>query len=209
MVRFLVLFAFAMCGGFFSTLQAQDSLSTPKFNVDLGVNLGIRYAVLTSSENPSDTALSVINGINVKASPGFSVGLSLLVSNESKNSFKFGMNIAYAPTSMQIQRIGKPERTAYVHSLIGELPLLYQRQLTSYTHAEGNSSLNGYIGVVPQVAVQELDVPPFPAQIFNLQAAIGGSYAIGRVKKNHVANTLIDLEFRAIDPLSELRASER
>ena len=197
MVRFFLLFAFAMCGGCFTTLHAQDSLSTPKFNVDFGLNFGLRYGFFTANENPSDTALSVIEGISQKGSPGFSVGLSLLVSNENKHSFKCGLNVAYTPSSMQIKRIGKPERTAYVHSLVGEMPLLYQRRLKSYTHSEGNSHFNGYLGLIPQVAVPDLDIPPFDAQIFNVQAAIGGSFEMGRMKKNHLAKTIIDLEFRA------------
>lgn len=197
MVRLLLLVTFAMCSGLFATLQAQDSLSTPRFKFEMGLSMGLRYGFLNTNESPSDTALSTIEGLSVNGSPGFSVGFSFLVSNETKDSFRSELNLAYNPTNISVKRFGKDEKKMYIHSLVAELPLYYQRHIQTKFGASSNKHMSGFVGVVPQISIPDLDIPPFPNQIFNVQAAVGGSYAIVKAKKNNISKTFINLEFRA------------
>lgn len=192
MVRFLLFFAFAMCGGYFSKLHAQDSLSTAKFDFDMGIGLGLRYGSFNASKSPSDSALTRIEEITVHGSPGFSAGLSFLISNESKNSFRAEFNTVYLPTSLTVKRIGKPDKKRYLHSLVGEFPIYYQRRFRDFNGSESRGSTNAFIGIVTQVSIPDLDIPPFPAQLFNVQAAIGAS----RLRKRN-STALINLELRA------------
>ena len=197
MVRFLLFFAFAMCGGYFSNLQAQDSLSIPKFNVDLGVSFGLRHSFLTTSQAPTDKARSVIQGVETKGSLGFSTGLSLLASNNGKNSFRFAASMVYSPTTLEVNRIGKEIKTTYVHSLIAEFPFYFERKLGKSLVDDNTSKVSVFAGLIPQVAITDLDIPPFPAQIFNLQFALGGGYNIAKANENNISKTLINIELRA------------